>query len=133
MLLVGLWKLGSHFIGEMRLVESYLAEYVGALDLPMAISLAIISGFSEELFFRGAVQTSFGWFVATVLFAVVHSGPQRAFRWWTLFALVAGLVFSGLTLYRGNLMAAIVGHITVNGINLCLLSRTGSSDGGVTA
>ncbi len=116
-------------MAEMRIVESTLAEYLGALDAPMVISLAIISGFSEELFFRGAVQTSFGWIAATILFALVHSGPHRAFRWWTLFALVAGLLFSGLTLVRGNLMAAILGHITVNGINLWLLSRTGPPEG----
>lgn len=131
--LVCLWRLGSYFVAEMRVVESYLADHLGTLDRPMVISLAIISGFSEELFFRGAVQTSFGWIVATLLFALVHSGPHRAFRWWTLFALIAGLLFSGLTLLRGNLLAAILGHITVNGINLWLLSRTGPSEGSATS
>jgi len=54
------------------------------------VALAVLSGFAEELFFRGAVQGAFGWLPATLAFAVLHSGPGKAFRLWILFAAIAG-------------------------------------------
>lgn len=131
-LLVGLWTLGKKYVEDLRGLERLLEQQLGALDSDTVISLAIISGFAEELFFRGAVQNSFGWLVSTLLFAIVHSGPHRVFRAWVLFAFIAGLVFSGLTFFRGNLLAAIVAHITVNGINLWRLTRPGQEIGNVT-
>ena len=60
--------------------------------------------------------------------AILHSGPGRAFRLWTLFAAVAGLLFAGLMQWRGNLLAPMAGHFVVNAVNLWrLASRTGES------
>jgi membrane protease YdiL (CAAX protease family) len=42
---------------------------------------------------------------------------------WTVFAALAGLLFGGLMLWRGNLLAPMVGHFVVNAINLRSLSR----------
>jgi len=102
---------------------------LGPLQPGEAVALAVLSGFAEELFFRGAVQGAFGWLPATLAFAVLHSGPGKAFRLWTLFAAVAGLVFAGLTVWRGNLLAPIVGHFLVNAVNLGRLAR-GRGDSG---
>lgn len=78
----------------------------------------MLSGFAEELFFRGAVQGSWGFVWATLLFALMHTGPDRAFRLWTLFALLAGALFGGLMLWRGNLLAPVTAHFVVNAVNL---------------
>jgi membrane protease YdiL (CAAX protease family) len=53
-----------------------------------------------------------------VLFALLHTGPGRHFRLWTVFAVLAGALFGGLMLWRGNLLAPVVGHVLVNGVNL---------------
>ena len=44
--------------------------------------------------------------------------PQRGFV-----GLLAGLLFGGLMLWRGNLLAPFTGHFVVNAINLRSLSR----------
>lgn len=86
--------------------------------------MALLSGFAEELLFRGAIQGSLGIWVATILFALLHSGPGGSFRLWPVFALVAGALFGALVLWRGNLLAAIVAHAVVNAINLGRLAAT---------
>ncbi|MCZ6726911.1 MAG: CPBP family intramembrane metalloprotease [Acidobacteria bacterium] len=121
--LVGLWVLARRWLAAARRVEVHIAGLLGEISGEEIFALAVISGVGEELFFRGAVQGSWGWLWATALFAVLHTGPGRAFRLWTLFALVAGLVFAGLTLWSGNLLATIVAHSVVNGLNLRSVSH----------
>ena len=116
--LVTLWDLGRRFVPAMRQLEDLLAGHLGPLDASEAFALALISGFAEEVFFRGAVQTSWGFFWATAIFTLMHSGSERVLRWWTLFAFAAALVFGGLTLYRGSILAAVVAHVVVNAVNL---------------
>lgn len=82
------------------------------------VALALLSGFAEELFFRGAVQGAWGWFPATVLFTLLHTGPGSTYKAWTAFAGVAGLALAGLMLWRGNLLAPILAHVVVNAVNL---------------
>ncbi len=116
--LVVLWDTGRRYVPAMSELERILAVQIGRIDPGEALALALISGFSEELFFRGAMQSSWGWGWSTVIFTLMHSGTDRVFRWWTLFAFVAALVFGGLTFYRGTIMAAVVAHAVVNTINL---------------
>lgn len=126
LLLLGVWWVAERAFPLARQLESQLAGVLGPLSASEAFGLAVISGFAEELFFRGAVQGQWGWLPATVLFAVLHSGPGRAFRLWTLFAVLAGSLFGGLVEWRGNLMAPVIGHFLVNGVNLRRLASRGS-------
>lgn len=126
LVLLGIWWSAERLFPLARQLEDQLAAVLGALSAPEAFGLAVISGLAEELFFRGAVQGQWGWLPATVLFAVLHSGPGRAFRLWTLFAVLAGALFGGLMLWRGNLLAPVIGHFLVNGVNLRRLTSRGS-------
>ena len=123
LLLLGFWKGAERLMPMARELDRQLMAALGPLEPAEVIGLAVLSGFAEELFFRGAVQGAFGWLPATLAFAVLHSGPGRAFRLWTIFAGLAGLLFAGLMVWRGNLLAPIVGHFLVNAINLRRLSR----------
>jgi membrane protease YdiL (CAAX protease family) len=109
-----------------RGLEERLGELLGGITAPQAIALAALSGFAEELFFRGAVQGAVGWLAASLLFALLHSGPGRELRLWTLFALCAGLLFGALMLWRGNLLAPVLAHFVVNAVNLYRLRGTPS-------
>lgn len=120
--LLGAWWLLSRRFAAGRELERKIGEVLGPLGVDQAIALAFLSGVAEELFFRGAVQGSWGWAWATVLFAVLHTGPGMSFRLWTLFAVVAGALFGGLMLWRGNLLAPIVAHFLVNAVNLSRLA-----------
>jgi CAAX protease family protein len=128
LLLLAAWWGAERIFPLARELEAKLAGVLGPLTLSEAVGLALLSGFAEELFFRGALQGTLGWAAATFLFAVLHSGPGRAFRLWTLFALLAGALFGGVMAWRGNLLGPVVGHFLVNAVNLRrLASRFGDS------
>ena len=123
LLLLGLWSGTGRVSPLARDLEDRLARLLGPLSFADAMGLALLSGFAEELFFRGAVQGSVGWIIATALFGLLHSGPGRAFRLWTLFACLAGAAFGLLMQWRGNLLAPMTGHFLVNAVNLYRLGR----------
>lgn len=127
--LLGLWWLLGRRLAAGRELERRIAELLGPLARDEAIALAVLSGVAEELFFRGAVQGSWGWLWATALFAVLHTGPGLSFRLWTLFAVVAGGLFGGLVLWRGNLLAPVVAHVLVNAVNLSRLAAAAGGGG----
>ena len=128
LLLLGLWWAAERVFPLARELEARLATLLGPLTPAEAVGLALLSGFAEELFFRGAVQGTLGWAAATLLFGVLHSGPGRAFRLWTVFAVLAGAALGGVMAWRGNLLGPVVGHFLVNAVNLRrLASRAGES------
>lgn len=118
LLVVGFWELARRRLRVAGALENQLRSLLGNLRRDEAVAIALLSGFAEELFFRGALQGSVGWPLATVLFALLHTGPGPALRFWSVFALLAGLLFAGLLVWRGNLLAPITAHILVNGIGL---------------
>jgi len=116
--LVGLWSVARKAFESARRLEEELRRLLGPAEPAEVMALALLSGFAEELFFRGAVQAAFGWVAATVLFTALHIGGGRSFRLWTLFAAIAGLMFAGLVIWRESLLSAMVAHVVVNAVNL---------------
>lgn len=74
------------------------------------VAISALAGVGEEIFFRGAVQASFGWPVAAVAFGVCHLGVSG--RGWVLgvWATLAGAVLAWLATATGGLLAPIVAH-----------------------
>jgi membrane protease YdiL (CAAX protease family) len=116
--LIAFWEVGRRYLPRARELEREIADRLAGLGPSDALALALLSGFSEELFFRGAVQGQWGIWVATLLFALLHTGPGRSFQLWTLFAAVAGLCFGLLIAHLGTLLAPMAAHMLVNGVNL---------------
>lgn len=123
-----LWWLLCRSVAAARALEAEVARLLAPLAVAEALSLALISALAEELFFRGALQGAIGLVPAAVLFALLHAGPGKSFRVWTLFALAGGLALGALVALRGPvgpLGGAIVAHLLVNGVNLVRLARRG--------
>jgi membrane protease YdiL (CAAX protease family) len=128
LLLLGLWWGAERLFPLARDLEARLAQALGPITASEAIALAVLSGFAEELFFRGAVQGTLGWVPAAILFGLLHSGPGKAFRLWTLFAILAGAILGLLMQWRGNLLGPVAAHFLVNAVNLRRLAgRPGDS------
>ena len=106
-----------------RVLASELGRLVGPLGAGRTCALAAASGLGEELLFRGALQPRVGWLGATLLFAAAHFVPTRRLRSWALFALLAGAVFGALFAWSGDLLAPVLAHALVNGLNLRWLGR----------
>lgn len=100
-----------------------MAQALGPLTVPDALLLALASGLAEELLFRGALQPRVGFVLASLLFGCVHFVPRREFLPWTGFAIAAGFLFGALFWWTGNLVAPVVAHTLVNGVNLPILVR----------
>ena len=113
----------AEYFGAERILVEWDGGRINATLIASWIALVLLTPVAEELFFRGAVQTAWGWIPATLLFTLLHAGPGSAYRIWTVFAAIAGLVLAGLMLWRGNLLAPVVTHVVVNGVNLDRLSR----------
>jgi CAAX protease family protein len=100
-----------------------LAAALGSLTLRDCAVLAALSGFAEEVFFRGALQPRLGWLGASVVFGLAHVAPRRSLWPWTGFALLAGGLLGALFAATGNLAAPVAAHVAINAVNLRLLTR----------
>ena len=106
-----------------RRLAHALGSSLSGISTPNALLLALASGMAEEAFFRGALQPRVGLVVASLCFGLLHFVPRREFLPWTVFAVLAGFGFGALFEWTGNLVAPIVAHVVVNGVNLPLLIR----------
>jgi membrane protease YdiL (CAAX protease family) len=104
--------------GELapRLVDG--ASYGGL------VLVAVFSGVGEETFFRGVIQQEFGLVVASLVFGLVHVGPDRRYLVWTAWAVLAGFLFGGLYEVTGGLLAPILAHSGHNAATLVLWKRS---------
>jgi len=106
-----------------RALAAELGSLLGPLGLGHCLLLAALSGFAEEVFFRGLLQPRLGWLGATLLFGLAHLPPSRALWSWSVFALLAGGLLGALFAHTGNLVAPVAAHAAINAVNLRLLSR----------
>ena len=88
------------------------------------VLLAVFSGIGEEAFFRGALQQEFGLVVASLVFGLVHVGPDRRYLVWTAWAVLAGFLFGALYEVSGGLLAPILAHSAHNAATLLLWKRS---------
>ena len=110
----GIRKLGERF-----------AAILGGASTREAIQLAAFSSIGEELLFRGCMQEEWGIWPATIVFALVHTGPQRIYLWWTASAFIFGAGLALLYEHQGGLLAPILMHFTINAINIRILGQRG--------
>jgi len=96
---------------------------LGPLETRDIWLLAAASSIGEELVFRGALLPLVGVWPQAILFALLHIGPGKRFLPWTLSALLAGAGFGALTLFTGDLGAAITAHFVINLLNLRYIVR----------
>lgn len=107
------------------------------------VLVSVFSGIGEEAFFRGALQPELGLVVTSVLFGVLHVGPDRRYLVWTLWAVGAGFLFGFLYERTGGLLAPMTAHVLHNAATLLLWKRSrrkrpralteAASGGGATA
>lgn len=101
-----------------RSLHDEFRTVLGPLDSGRILALALLSGFGEEVLFRGVLLPRMGIFLSALLFAALHFPFKRSLIPWTGFALVLGLVLGGLTEYFQSLWPAIVLHFAINFFNL---------------
>jgi membrane protease YdiL (CAAX protease family) len=122
---VSLGLLAYRLLPVLREVADELApRLVDGAGRGSLLLISVFSGVGEEAFFRGAVQQEFGLVVASVVFGVVHVGPDRRYLVWTVWAVLAGFLFGVLYDVTGGLLAPILAHAAHNAATLLLWKRS---------
>ncbi len=116
------------FVPSLRRLSREIRQAVAPITTTRVAVLALTSGIAEEALFRGPVQHSFGYVVASVLFALLHGGLSKRYIAWSTFALLAGLSFGLLVEVYQSIVPAALAHVVVNGINLARLARADDDD-----
>ncbi len=110
-----------------EIAEELAPRLIDGADRGGLLLVSVFSGVGEEAFFRGAVQQEFGLVVASLLFGIVHVGPDRRYLVWTAWAVLAGFLFGALYEVTGGLLAPILAHAAHNAATLLLWKRSRKS------
>jgi membrane protease YdiL (CAAX protease family) len=111
-------RLAVHRFEWARSLHREFRSLLSPLTDPEIVVLAIASSVGEEMFFRGALMPSIGVWASSGVFALLHIGPKARYLPWTVGSFVAGLLFSELFLWSGDLTGPVLAHFTVNFLNL---------------
>jgi hypothetical protein len=101
-----------------RALEQELAKLIKnqkGWELPL---LAIMSGFGEEVFFRGGMQPTLGITLTSIIFGLIHFPIKRELIAWPIFALLMGFFLGWQFEYTGSLVTPIITHTLINTIHL---------------
>lgn len=96
--------------------------------------LTLLISFSEEILFRGVLQTHIGLWAASFIFTVLHF---RYMAKWLLFMMVAGISLLLGLIYEctGNLFVPVTAHFIIDAVFACQIRfqyvRRGFYDGNV--
>ena len=123
LIIVGLCHLANAFVRPFRRSTKAISRMVGPLSVRQALWLAVLSGFAEELLFRGALWPQLGLMGSAVLFGILHTIPSRALVAYPIFAFLAGIALGALREHTGSIFPAVLCHITVNALNLLWITR----------
>ncbi len=107
-----------------RLAEELGPRLVDGAKRGDLMLVSVFSGVGEEVLFRGALQPVLGVWITSLLFGVLHVGPDRRYLLWTLWAVGAGLLFGLLYEWTGGLLAPVVAHVSHNAATLLLWKRS---------
>ena len=113
----GLYRM-THYV---RKASDALGALLGPITPAQGILLGVVSGFSEELLFRGALWQHLGLWGSSLLFGLLHFIPVRALAFYPIFAFLAGVGMGVLRERTGSVWPPVATHITVNAINLSFL------------
>lgn len=115
-------------------MERTFKKILGNLKGYEIFFMALLSGFGEEIFFRGAMQHSWGIVLTSLIFGFLHMMPSssppeekginlRGFSW-TIFAILMGFALGYSFEYTGSLVAPITTHFLINLVNLYFIAHS---------
>jgi len=123
LIIVAFCHAGVRLLRPVRRASTIMARILGPMRVRDALWLALLSGFGEELLFRGALWPHLHLIGSAVLFGILHTVPVRALAGYPLFAFLAGIVLGVLRQESGSIWPAVACHVTVNALNLAWLGR----------
>lgn len=129
---VALGVLLYRLLPALRRLSNELAPHLvdGAKRRDLVLA-SILSGVGEEAFFRGALQPEIGLVASSLLFGVLHVGPDRRYFVWTVWAVGAGFLVGLLYSWTGGILAPVTAHVLHNAATLLLWKRSRRKQSGM--
>jgi len=103
-----------------QIVNEELAPLFSGLRITDIFLIALSSGFCEEVFFRGILQTETNLLTASVVFGLVHL-PNIKYLPYGLWAFAAGVFFGLLIQATGSIYVPMLAHGMSNFISICYM------------
>ena len=137
LIVVGFSRFSSVRFQWAKRLEGNFRSLLGSVSLGAAAWMALASSLAEELLFRGLALRLFlppeaeNWTpervavavtVTAGIFGMLHVGPDRSYLPWTAFALILGIVFGGVTVLTGDIVAVVIAHMTINYFNFLAIA-----------
>jgi membrane protease YdiL (CAAX protease family) len=111
-----------------RVRDTVLVPFSRSLRTRDIVTIALLSGASEEFFFRGVLLPEIGLGLSSVLFGLLHAVNWIYVAWAALTGAGLGL----LAMHGGSLVAPFVAHATFN-LGALLVLRRWQPPGGTRA
>ncbi len=112
---------GSRYNSFFRTIKDLVEEDVLPLfrniDLMTAIVIALISGFAEELLFRGVLQNQIGLWLSSIVFGLAHIWKKTAVLY-GIYAAGIGLILGSFYKLSGSLWIPILAHMVNNFVTI---------------
>ena len=111
-----------NFLWAQQLEEEF-AKILVPMKLWETTAIGLLSGIAEELFFRGALQTTIGLIPASLAFGLAHLVPRHPFWNWSLYAAFAGFLLGCLFELTHHLLPVMLAHALTNIVLIVDLNR----------
>ena len=112
-----------------RSINNEFAKMFGNISRNEALIMALLSGVAEEMLFRGVLLPWLGLIASSLIFGALHWAGKENKMWiWPITATALGFAFGGLTLWTGDLLAAMLAHFTINAVNISRFAHDDESD-----
>tara|TARA_B100001093_G_scaffold172701_1_gene165523 strand:- start:59 stop:676 length:618 start_codon:yes stop_codon:yes gene_type:complete len=121
--LVALSRFSASRFSWTKRLDLEFRTVLGPLNGGQIFALATLSSVTEELFFRGFLQSVIGLEWAALVFGLAHFPYRKFLIPWTITAIAVGWLFGYVFEHRSCLIAPIVAHFVVNYFNLHFILR----------
>ena len=101
------------FFKHLKNAYSEVCALCTDISLQNAFIMAVLSGFVEELFFRGILQPQFGIIISSIVFGFFHIGGKKTF-YYGIYTIFIGLYLGWLFIFTGNLLTCVIVHFLNN-------------------
>lgn len=115
-------RIPSKVFAPIRELIAIMAPMFAEVTLLDVFLIALSSGFCEEIFFRGVLQSVFGLVWSSLMFALVH-GPSARLFYYAVWAFVVSILLGLLYIWTGDLWAPIACHAVNNFVAILHLRR----------